>query len=473
MSSLEDIIFKNLLENESYMRRVIPFVKEDYFQTKSEKLLFKTVREYITKYNASPSVDAITIDLQNSNELTQKEFDELGERLKDFSSIAVQDEEWLIDKTEKFCQDKAIYNAILESIHIIEGKSKSKNTTALPDILSEALSVSFDTHVGHDYLEDGEKRYDFYHKIEHRIPFDLQYFNDITNGGTPQKTLNVILAGTGVGKSLFMCHHAANCLAQNKNVLYITCEMAEERIAERIDANLMDTTLDDLKELPKQAYEAKLNRLTNRIKGKLIIKEYPTASASANHFRYLIDELQLKRKFVPDIIFIDYLNICASSRYKNNGSVNSYTYIKAIAEELRGLAVEKNVPIFTATQTNRTGYSSSDVNLEDTSESFGLPATADFMFAIMSNEDLDKQGHILVKQLKNRYNDLATKRKFVVGINRSKMKLYDVEESAQSGLVGTGNDDDVGVEGFDNKFKKSRQSYREQVSSWKINNEAE
>jgi replicative DNA helicase len=262
MSSLEDIIFKNLLDNESYMRRVIPFLKEEYFQTKSEKLLFKTVREYIAKYNATPSVDAITIDLQNSNELTQKEFDELGERLKDFSSVSVQDEEWLIDKTEKFCQDKAIYNAILESIHIIEGKSKSKTTTALPDILSQALAVSFDTHVGHDYLEDGEKRYDFYHKIEHRIPFDLQYFNDITNGGTPQKTLNVILAGTGVGKSLFMCHHAANCLAQNKNVLYITCEMAEERIAERIDANLMDTTIDDLKELPKQAYEAKLNRLT-------------------------------------------------------------------------------------------------------------------------------------------------------------------------------------------------------------------
>jgi len=471
MSSLEDIIFKNLLDNESYMRRVIPFIKEEYFQTKSEKLLFKTVREYISKYNATPSVDAITIDLQNSNELTQKEFDELTERLKDFSAVSVQDEEWLVDKTEKFCQDKAIYNAILESIHIIEGKSKSKTTTALPDILSQALAVSFDTHVGHDYLEDGQKRYDFYHKIEHRIPFDLQYFNDITNGGTPQKTLNVILAGTGVGKSLFMCHHAANCLAQNKNVLYITCEMAEERIAERIDANLMDTTLDDLKELPKQAYEAKLNRLNARIKGKLIIKEYPTASASANHFRYLIDELQLKRKFVPDIIFIDYLNICASSRYKNNGSVNSYTYIKAIAEELRGLAVEKNVPIFTATQTNRTGYSSSDVNLEDTSESFGLPATADFMFAIMSNEDLDKQGHILVKQLKNRYNDLATKRKFVVGINRSKMKLYDVEESAQNGLIGTGNEDDVGVEGFDSKFKKSRDSYRQQVSSWKINNE--
>jgi archaellum biogenesis ATPase FlaH len=341
----------------------------------------------------------------------------------------------------------------------------------LPEILSTALAVSFDTHVGHDYLEDGDKRFEFYHKKENRIPFDLQYFNDITNGGTPQKTLNVILAGTGVGKSLFMCHHAANCLSQNKNVLYITCEMAEERIAERIDANLMDIDLDDLKTISESVYQAKLARLNARIKGKLIIKEYPTASASSSNFRYLLDELSLKRKFIPDIIFIDYLNICASSRFKNNGAVNSYTYIKSIAEELRGLAVEKCVPIFTATQTNRNGFSNSDVGLEDTSESFGLPATADFMFAIMSNEDLDKQGHILVKQLKNRYNDLAIKRKFVVGVNRSKMKLSDVDETAQSGLVGTGEEDDIGTQGFDNKFKKSRTSYREKVSSWKINNE--
>ena len=471
MSSLEDIIFKNLIDNESYMRRVIPFLKEEYFQTKSEKLLFRVVREYISKYNASPSVDALTIDLQNSNELTQKEYDDLNDRLSCLSAITKQDEEWLIDKTETFCKDKAIYNAILESIHIIEGKSKTKSSTSLPEILTEALAVSFDTHVGHDYLEDGDKRYEFYHKVENRIPFDLQYFNDITNGGTPQKTLNVILAGTGVGKSLFMCHHAANCLTQNKNVLYITCEMAEERIAERIDANLMDVALDDLKSLSELSYNTKLDRLNARIKGKLIIKEYPTASAGSSHFRYLLDELSLKRKFIPDIIFIDYLNICASSRYKNNGSVNSYTYIKAIAEELRGLAVEKCVPIFTATQTNRQGYSNSDVSLEDTSESFGLPATADFMFAIMSNEDLDKHGHMLVKQLKNRYNDLATKRKFVVGVDRSKMKLFDVDESAQTGLVGTGEEDDVGVEGFDNKFKKSRNSYRDKVSSWKINNE--
>ena len=471
MSSIEDIIFKNLLDNDSYMRRAFPFLKEDYFQTKPEKLLFNVVREYILKYNSAPTVDAIGIDLQNSNSLTQKEYDELSSRIDTFKEIGVQDEEWLIDKTEKFCQDKAIYNAILESIHIIEGKSKTKTTTALPEILSTALAVSFDTHVGHDYLEDGDKRYEFYHKVENRIPFDLQYFNDITNGGTPQKTLNVILAGTGVGKSLFMCHHAANCLLQNKNVLYITCEMAEERIAERIDANLMNIDLDDLKTISEDVYQAKLERLNKGIKGKLIIKEYPTASASSSNFRYLLDELSLKRKFVPDIIFIDYLNICASSRFKNNGAVNSYTYIKSIAEELRGLAVEKCVPIFTATQTNRNGFSNSDVSLEDTSESFGLPATADFMFAIMSNEDLDKQGHILVKQLKNRYNDLAIKRKFVVGVNRSKMKLIDVDESAQAGLVGTGEDDDIGTEGFNNKFKKNRDSYRDKVSSWKIKNE--
>ena len=471
MSSIEDIIFKNLLDNDSYMRRAFPFLKEDYFQTKPEKLLFNVVREYILKYNSAPTVDAIGIDLQNSNSLTQKEYDELSSRINTFKEIGVQDEEWLIDKTEKFCQDKAIYNAILESIHIIEGKSKTKTTTALPEILSTALAVSFDTHVGHDYLEDGDKRYEFYHKVENRIPFDLQYFNDITNGGTPQKTLNVILAGTGVGKSLFMCHHAANCLLQNKNVLYITCEMAEERIAERIDANLMNIDLDDLKTISEDVYQAKLERLNKGIKGKLIIKEYPTASASSSNFRYLLDELSLKRKFVPDIIFIDYLNICASSRFKNNGAVNSYTYIKSIAEELRGLAVEKCVPIFTATQTNRNGFSNSDVSLEDTSESFGLPATADFMFAIMSNEDLDKQGHILVKQLKNRYNDLAIKRKFVVGVNRSKMKLIDVDESAQAGLVGTGEEDDIGTEGFNNKFKKNRDSYRDKVSSWKIKNE--
>lgn len=471
MSSIEDIIFKNLLDNDSYMRRAFPFLKEDYFQTKPEKLLFNVVREYILKYNSAPTVDAIGIDLQNSNSLTQKEYDELSSRIDTFKEIGVQDEEWLIDKTEKFCQDKAIYNAILESIHIIEGKSKTKTTTALPEILSTALAVSFDTHVGHDYLEDGDKRYEFYHKVENRIPFDLQYFNDITNGGTPQKTLNVILAGTGVGKSLFMCHHAANCLLQNKNVLYITCEMAEERIAERIDANLMNIDLDDLKTISEDVYQAKLERLNKGIKGKLIIKEYPTASASSSNFRYLLDELSLKRKFVPDIIFIDYLNICASSRFKNNGAVNSYTYIKSIAEELRGLAVEKCVPIFTATQTNRNGFSNSDVSLEDTSESFGLPATADFMFAIMSNEDLDKQGHILVKQLKNRYNDLAIKRKFVVGVNRSKMKLIDVDESAQAGLVGTGEEDDIGTEGFNNKFKKNRDSYRDKVSSWKIKNE--
>jgi replicative DNA helicase len=471
MNSLEDIIFKNLLVNESYMRRVIPFLKEEYFQTKSEKTLYTQIQKYILQYNSAPSIDVLKIELQALNSLTQKEYDDLCTRMDDLADIEKSEEEWLIDKTETFCKDKAIYNAILESIHIIEGKSKTKTPSSLPSILSEALSVSFDTHVGHDYLEDGEFRFDFYHKIENRIGFDLQFFNDITNGGTPQKTLNIVLAGTGVGKSLFMCHHAANCLSQNKNVLYITCEMAEERIAERIDANLMDVSLDDLKKLPKDVYTKKLERLNNKIKGKLIIKEYPTASAHAGHFRYLLDELQLKRKFVPDIIFIDYLNICSSSRFKANGSVNSYTYIKGIAEELRGLAVERNVPIWTATQTNRQGYSNSDVGLEDTSESFGLPFTADFMFAIMSNEDLDKNGHILVKQLKNRYNDLATKRKFVIGINRSKMKLYDADESAQDGLVGTGEESDIGAEGFKSKFNKNRDQYHDKIKSWKMNDE--
>jgi replicative DNA helicase len=471
MNTIEDIIFRNLIANESYMRRVLPFIKEEYFQTKSEKLLYNEIHKYITTYNSLPSIDVLKIEIQNSSQLTQKEFDDLSTRLESLKEIEKADEEWIVDKTETFCKDKAIYNAILESIHIIEGKSKTKTSSALPQLLSDALAVSFDPNIGHDYLEDGEKRYDFYHKIETKMPFDLEYFNDITNGGIPSKTLNVILAGTGVGKSLFMCHHAANCWMQNKNVLYITCEMAEERIAERIDANLMDITLDDLKTLPQDVYMKKLDRIHKNITSRLIIKEYPTASANANHFRFLLDELQLKKKFTPDIIFIDYLNICASARFKANGSVNSYTYIKAIAEELRGLAVERNLPIFTATQTNRQGYSNSDVGLEDTSESFGLPATADFMFAIMTNEEFEKNGQILVKQLKNRYNDLATKRKFLVGVNKSKMKLYDLDESAQDGLVGTGEEDDIGTEGFDNKFKKNRDSYREKVNSWKMSNE--
>jgi archaellum biogenesis ATPase FlaH len=360
----------------------------------------------------------------------------------------------------------------MESIHIIDGKSNNTEN-AIPEILSDALSVSFDEHIGHDYLEDSDERYDFYHRTESRIPFDLEFFNIITNGGTPQKTLNVILAGTGVGKSLFMCHHAANCLTQNKNVLYITLEMAEERIAERIDANLMNITMDELKELPKEMYNKKLNRATSKISGKLIVKEYPTASANSNHFKIIIDELKMKKKFIPDIIFIDYLNICASSRMKQGANVNSYTYIKSIAEELRGLAVEYNVPVFTATQTNRSGFSNTDVGLEDTSESFGLPATADFMFAIISTEELEEQGQILVKQLKNRYNDAFSNKKFVIGVTRAKMKLSDAKIEQQATLVDTNQkykEEDGYGSGYDSRsfeetFKKVK---TDEVSEWKI-----
>jgi archaellum biogenesis ATPase FlaH len=368
------------------------------------------------------------------------------------------DEDWLVDETEKFCKDRALYNAILESIQIIEGKSKSKTPTSLPSILSEALAVSFDTNIGHDFLKDAEKRYDFYHKVEQKIPFDIEFFNTITNGGVPQKTLNVVIAGTGVGKSLFLCHHAANCLMQNKNVLYITCEMSEERIAERIDANIMDITLDDMKTLTKSMYGKKLYNATKGVTGQLIIKEYPTATAHVNHFRHLLDELLLKKKFKPDIIFIDYLNICSSARVKASATMSSYSVVKAIAEELRGLAIERNVPVFTATQVNRSGHNNTDIGLENTSESFGLPATADLMFALIGTDELDQKNQIMVKQLKNRYNELTRNKKFVVGINRAKMKLYNVDPSEQDDLIGTGEEDDVGSSGHGEniikKFKK-------------------
>jgi replicative DNA helicase len=378
-------------------------------------------------------------------------------------SFTEQDDEWLYEKSEKFCKDKAVYNAIMESIHIIDGKNETQTENAIPEILSEALSVSFDTHIGHDYIEDADERYEFYHKAESKIPFDLEMFNTITQGGTPNKTLNMILAGTGVGKSLFMCHHAAACLSQNNNVLYITCEMAEERIAERIDANLMDITMDDMKSLPKQIYDKKLETATQGCTGKLIVKEYPTATAHANHFRALLDELKLKKKFIPDIIFIDYLNICASSRMKQNANVNSYTYIKAIAEELRGLAVERNVPIFSATQTNRSGFNNSDVGLEDTSESFGLPATADLMFALISTEELEEANQMMIKQLKNRYNDVITNKKFVVGINRAKMKLFDVDPHEQTGLVDTNLSEDTE---YGNGFGED--SFKQKFAGWNV-----
>jgi replicative DNA helicase len=428
MTDVEKIILHNLFKNESYSRKVTPFLKREYFHDRSMRFVFESIQDFILKYNNLPTKEALYIILDKNKSITQDETKRINSIVEEISSIKEQsDIDWLINETENFCKEKAVYNAIMESIQIIDGKSQQSHGS-IPDILSKALAVSFDVHIGHDYIEDYHERFEFYHKIEKRVAFDLDYFNQITNGGTPTKTLNIVMAGTGVGKSLFLCHHAANCLKQNQNVLYITCEMAEERIAERIDANLLDVTLDNLRTLPKNVYEKKMELLGSGVTGKLIIKEYPTATANVNHFRFLLDELLLKRKFKPDIIFIDYLNICASARLKNGNNINSYTYIKSIAEEIRGLAVEYNVPIFSATQTTRSGYSNSDVGLEDTSESFGLPATADFMFALISTEELAELNQIMVKQLKNRYNDTATNRKFILGINRSKMKVFDVKK---------------------------------------------
>jgi replicative DNA helicase len=446
----------------------MPFLKEEFFQDPSEKIIFTEIQNYIETYNKPPTTEAVEISLSNSNKLTESQFTDISEYIGKIKNDDDNDIEWLFDETEKFCKDKAIYNAILESIHIIDGKSKTQTRNNIPVILTDALAVSFDTSVGHDYIEDADERYDFYHRKETKISFDLEMFNVITGGGTPPKTLNIIMAGTGVGKSLFMCHHASNCLAQNQNVLYITCEMAEERIAERIDANLMNVTMDELKELPKTIYDKKVETLKNKFTGKLIIKEYPTATAGANHFRHLLEELKLKKNVIPDIIFIDYLNICASSRMKMGASVNSYTYIKSIAEELRGLAVEFNVPIFSATQTNRQGFKNTDVGLEDTSESFGLPATADLMVALIATEELDEQNQICVKQLKNRYNDVASDRKFVVGINRAKMKLYDIKKEDQVSLVQSNQSNtegygaEYGGKNFDSKFTSKN------FDSWNI-----
>ena len=453
----ETAILKNLLQNEEYTRKVLPFLKMDYFTENADKIVYDKVNDFVIKYNTLPSKEALVIELQEMK-INEEEFKESIELLDEINSNSEEytDINWLLDITEKFCQDKAIYNAVVESISILDNPKSKSDKGAIPDILSDALSVSFDPHVGHDYLDDSDSRFDYYHRVEERIPFDLEYFNKITKGGLPQKTLNICLAGTGVGKSLFMCHVAASCLSQNQNVLYITLEMAEEKIAERIDANLLDVSIDDLHELPKDIYDRKISNLNKTIKGKLIVKEYPTASAGVNHFRALLNELNLKRSFVPDIIFVDYINICTSSRIKAGANVNSYTYIKSIAEELRGFAVENKIPIVSATQTTRAGYSNTDVGLEDTSESFGLPATADFMFAIISTEKMEQLGQILVKQLKNRYNDPTINRKFVVGIDRAKMRLFDVSQAAQDELVDTGQEDDT--PSFDvatnGKFKK-------------------
>ena len=434
MQTIERTALTQLVTNEKYARKVLPFIKGDYFSDKTERTVFEEITKFVDKYNKIPTKTSLEIEVQGRKDLNDYEYNKVVEVIKTLESTDV-DFEWLVDTTEKFCKDKAVYNAIVEGISIIDGKDKTRDAGAIPSILTDALAVGFDNSVGHDYLADAESRFEYYHTVEEKIPFDLDFFNRITKGGLPPKTLNIALAGTGVGKSLFMCHMAANCLSQGKSVLYITLEMAEERIAERIDANLMNVSMEDLHDLPKQMFESKIENIIKNTSGTLIVKEYPTASANAAHFRGLIKELAIKKSFKPDIIFIDYLNICGSSRFKGAANVNSYMYIKSIAEELRGLAVETNVPIMSATQTTRSGFSNSDVGLEDTSESFGLPATADLMFALISNEELDALNQIAVKQLKNRYNDPTSNKRFVIGIDRAKMKLFDVTLEEQKGLA--------------------------------------
>jgi len=438
--TLEPTILSNLVYNEKYTRKVLPFLKQEYFTVKAHKVIFLEAHEYISNYNACPALNALSIECQERDDLTEEQFKDVIETLNGLSKEE-HELDWLVDTTEKWCQERAIYLSLMESVKIADGQDQKRDKGAIPQILSDALGVSFDSHVGHDYLQNAQERFDFYHKKEDKIPFDLEFFNKITKGGIPNKTLNIALAGTGVGKSLFMCHVASSVLLQGKNVLYITLEMAEEKIAERIDANLLNVPIQKLAELPKVMFENKINKLSKKTQGKLIIKEYPTASAHVGHFKSLLGELELKRTIKPDIIFIDYLNICASQRYKGS-IVNSYTYVKAIAEELRGLAVEHNVPIVSATQTTRSGFGSTDVDLTDTSESFGLPATADLMFALISTEELEEQNQILVKQLKNRYYDPTLNKRFVVGIDRSKMRLYDVD-NAQKDLVDAGAEEQV------------------------------
>ena len=446
MTRLEQTILKNLIYNEAFTRKVIPFIRSDYFSDDAERIVFKEVFEFTNKYKNLPSHEALVINLTESKSLTEPQVKSAIELLNAIKETKDETVElaWISEQTEKFCQDKAIYNAIMESVHILDDKQSKRSKGEIPKLLSDALGVSFDSNVGHDYMQDFDDRYDFYHRVESRVRFDLDIFNKITKGGLPVKTLNIALAGTGVGKSLFMCHMAGSCLSQGHNVLYITMEMAEEKIAERIDANLLNVDFNELHTMSKNDYERKFESLKVKTHGKLIIKEYPTAGASSLHFRALLNELALKKSFKPDIIFIDYLNICASARIKPGGNVNSYTYIKSIAEELRGLAVENNLPIVSATQTTRSGFTNSDPGLEDTSESFGLPATADFMFALITNEELESLNQILVKQLKNRYSDPNAFKRFVVGVDRSKMRLYDVEETAQQGITDSGQDEDKG-----------------------------
>ena len=457
MDTVEILILRNLLYNEEYLRKVVPFIKTDYFEQPVQKVIFEEIWNFVQEYNQATTKEVLCIEIEKRSDITDASFKEITQLISYLEDVPT-DYDWLLDTTEKWCRDRAIYLALMESIALADGKDKEKDRDAIPSILSDALAVSFDTHVGHDYLLDYEARYESYHRKEDKIEFDLEFFNKITKGGLPNKTLNIALAGTGVGKSLFMCHVASGALLDGKNVLYITMEMAEEKIAERIDANLLNVPIQEITELPKVMFEDKVTKLAQKTQGTLIIKEYPTASAHAGHFRALLNELALKKSFRPDIIFVDYLNICASSRYRGNSTVNSYSYIKAIAEELRGLAVEANVPIVSATQTTRSGYGSSDVELTDTSESFGLPATADLMFALISTEDLEGLGQIMVKQLKNRYNDLSVFKRFVVGIDRAKMRLYDCEQTAQDDILDSGQDEEYNYE--ESKPKKSFEGFK-------------
>ena len=445
MERIESIILRNLVFREEYMRKVLPFIEPEYFNAREERIIFEQIAKYAADYDNLVTQEILSIEIENRNDITEEESVNINKIINSLENVDA-DFDWLSDTTEKWCRDRAIYLALMESIGIANDEDQKKTRDAIPDILSKALAVSFNRHVGHDYLEDYEQRYELYHRKEDKIEFDLEYLNKITKGGIPRKTLNVALAGTGVGKSLFMCHFASSVLLQGRNVLYITMEMAEEKIAERIDANLLNVNIQEIVDLPKQIFESKVSNLSSKTQGTLIIKEYPTASAHAGHFRALLSELALKKSFRPDIIFVDYLNICASSRYRGNSTVNSYSYIKAIAEELRGLAVEANVPIVSATQTTRSGYGSSDVGLTDTSESFGLPATADLMFALISTEELEQLGQIMVKQLKNRYNDLNMNKRFVIGVDRAKMRLYDCEQSAQEDLLDSGQDEEYNYE---------------------------
>ena len=457
MDKVEILILRNLLFNEEYLRKVVPFIKSDYFEDPHQKIVFEEVLNFVQEYNEPATKEVLCIEAEKRQDINDTSFKEVTKLISYLEDVSA-DLDWLLDTTEKWCRDRAIYLALMESIALADGKDEKKDRDAIPSILSDALAVSFDTHVGHDYLLDYEARYESYHRKEDKIGFDLEYFNKITKGGLPNKTLNIALAGTGVGKSLFMCHVASSALLDGKNVLYITLEMAEEKIAERIDANLLNVNIQEITDLPKVMFENKVTNLAQKTQGTLIIKEYPTASAHAGHFRALLNELALKKSFRPDIIFIDYLNICASSRYRGNSTVNSYSYIKAIAEELRGLAVEANVPIVSATQTTRSGYGSSDVELTDTSESFGLPATADLMFALISTEDLETLGQILVKQLKNRYNDPTIHKRFVVGIDRAKMRLYDCEQTAQEDILDNGKEEEYSYE--EQKPKKSFDGFK-------------